>query len=54
MHLFQILVNIYDYADDQTIYVIEPWLLESIDLVVKEPNEGLIQIKHDNKVLNIF
>lgn len=30
MYLFQMLVNIYDYADDQTIYVIEPWLLEPI------------------------
>jgi hypothetical protein len=43
MDLFQVLLNIYDYQDDQTIYVIEPWLLESTAIVLKEPPEGLIQ-----------
>ena len=45
MHLFQMLVNIYDYADDQTIYVIEPWLLEPIyTLELKEPKKGLYKL----------
>jgi hypothetical protein len=35
MDLFQVLLNIYDYQDDQTIYVIEPWLLESTAIVLK-------------------
>ncbi|WP_336944163.1 hypothetical protein [Acinetobacter modestus] len=54
MDLFQVLLNIYDYQDDQTIYVIEPWLLESTAIVLKEPPEGLIQVKHNNSVFEYF
>ena len=29
MDLFQILLNIHDFKDDETIYAVEPWTLES-------------------------
>lgn len=51
MDLFQVLLNIYDY---QTIYVIEPWLLKSTAIVLKEPPEGLIQVKHNNSIFEYF
>lgn len=54
MDLFQILLNIHDYQDDQTIYVIEPWLLESQALVLTEPHDGLIQVRYNNSIFEYF
>jgi len=54
MDLFQVLLNIYDYQDDQTIYVIEPGRLESTAIVLKEPPEGLIQVKHNSSIFEYF
>ncbi|WP_109440207.1 hypothetical protein [Acinetobacter haemolyticus] len=54
MDLFQVLLNINDFQDDETIYVVEPWTLESETKVLKEPDIGLIQIKSDHLIFEYF
>lgn len=54
MDLFQVLLNINDFQYNETIYVVEPWTLESETKVLKEPDIGLIQIESNHLILNIF
>lgn len=54
MNLFQVLLNIHDYKDDETVYVVEPWSLESETKVITEPYHGLIQVQHDQLIFEYF
>lgn len=54
MDLFQVLLNIHDFKDDETIYAVEPWTLESEAQVILEPAEGVIQIKSGHFVFEYF
>ncbi|MCU4379812.1 hypothetical protein [Acinetobacter haemolyticus] len=54
MDLFQVLLNINDFQDNETIYVVEPWTLESETKVLKEPDIGLIQIESNQLIFKYF
>ena len=54
MDLFQVLLSINDFQDDATIYVVEPWTLESASKVIQEPAEGLNQICSENQIFEYF
>ncbi|AZN67087.1 hypothetical protein DX910_00900 [Acinetobacter haemolyticus] len=54
MDLFQVLLNINDFQADETIYVVEPWTLESETKVLKEPDIGLIQIESNHLIFEYF
>ena len=54
MDLFQVLLNIHDFKDDETIYAIEPWTLESEAQVILEPAEGVIHIQSGHFIFEYF
>ena len=54
MDLFQVLLNIHDFKDDETIYAVEPWTLESEAQVILEPGEGVININSGHFIFEYF
>ena len=54
MNLFQILLNLHDFSDNETIYAVEPWTLESEAEVILEPATGLIHFSRDAKMFEYF
>ncbi|MBK0064899.1 MULTISPECIES: hypothetical protein [unclassified Acinetobacter] len=54
MDLFQILLNISLYQDDEIIYVAQPWTLESEAKVLNASNQNLIQMNEHHLNFQYF
>ncbi|CAM4247128.1 hypothetical protein [Acinetobacter pragensis] len=54
MDLFQILLNINDFKDSETIYAVEPWTLESKAAVIQEPAKVIMQFADSSAVFDYF
>ena len=54
MDLFQVLLNINDFKDSETIYAVEPWTLESKAAVIQEPAKVIMQFADSSAVFDYF
>lgn len=54
MDLFQVLLNINDFKDSETIYAVEPWTLESKAAVIQEPARVIMQFADSSAVFDYF
>ena len=54
MDLFQVLLNIHRYSDDEMIYAVPPWTLESDAKVFKKTDEKRLSIHTDHSTFQYF
>ncbi|MFI8035070.1 hypothetical protein ACH8I4_14470 [Acinetobacter sp. ABJ_C3_5] len=54
MNLLEALVQIEKYSEEETIYSVKPWTLNSETIIMIEPDEGGLEFTVDGRVYSYF
>lgn len=50
MNLLEVLLNIEEYSDEETIYAVKDWTVASDTIVMVEPDDGVLEFTVDRRV----
>lgn len=54
MNLLEVLLNIEEYSDEETIYAVKDWTVASDTIVMVEPDDGALEFTVDRRVYSYF
>lgn len=54
MNLLKVLSSIEEYTDEETIYAVKPWTINSDIIVMVEPDESELELRANGQIYSYF